>query len=81
MTAVRHFRGTLPHQLLTRRLGGSVSVVERRDVDGSGRFFVVIYRSGGGRWESGRVHDVDHANSAGIVLSEFLGCDFMDVRQ
>lgn len=81
MTVLRRFQAFLPHQIATRHLSGTVSVAEQRDYgDGTGRFYVVVYRSAGGRWQSGRVSDPDQAYAAAIILAEFLGCDLADLR-
>lgn len=81
MTVVRRFLAYLPHQVATRHLGGTVSVAERRDLTEPDRFFVVTYRDRAGQWQSGKVEGINEANAAGIVLAEFLGCNFADVRE
>ncbi len=61
------------HQIATRAVRGSVSVVVMRDpADGSERH-AVAYTSQGERWLSDRrVDDPSHADAAADVLGEFL---------
>jgi hypothetical protein len=61
--------------------GGTVSVIERRDLTEPERFYVVSYRDRAGEWQSGKVEKIDEANAAGVVLAEFLGCNFADSRE
>jgi hypothetical protein len=66
--------GLLPHQILTRVVGGSVSVVLIRDPsDGTVRHGV-RYRSGVIEWTSRHYfHEPEHTAAGVDVLSDFLG--------
>jgi hypothetical protein len=69
---------TLPHQAITRALGGSVSVVVIRDpADGSIRH-CVTYNSRGAQWLSRhRFPDVSQAEAGAITLADFLGAEYL----
>jgi hypothetical protein len=66
--------GLLPHQILTRVVGGSVSVILVRDPsDGTVRHGV-RYASGVLEWTSRHCfQEPEHAAAATDVLSDFLG--------
>jgi hypothetical protein len=68
---------TLPHQAITRAIGGEVSITIIRDpADGSIRH-CVSYQSRASQWLSRhRFQDVGQAEAGGITLAEFLGADY-----
>jgi hypothetical protein len=66
----------MPHQAITRALGGTVAVVVLRDpADGSARY-AVSYHSGGTQWLScHRFQDISQCDAACVVLADFLGAE------
>jgi hypothetical protein len=66
------------HQIATRAIGGTVSVITVRDpADGSARY-AVAYKNRGGRqpWLSKhRFPDVAQADAGALRLADFLGCE------
>lgn len=65
---------TWPHQLATKRLGGVVSVAICRDRLEPGTRYTVVYSDRAGVWQSPAMDDEGGANTAAMVLAEFLGC-------
>ena len=68
---------TLPHQVITRALGGTVSIAIVRDpADGFIRH-CVAYQSHGAHWLSRhRFPDVGQAEAGAITLADFLGAEY-----
>jgi len=67
----------LPHQVITRALGGTVSIAIVRDpADGSIRH-CVTYQSRAAQWLSmHRFQDVSQAEAGAITLADFLGAEY-----
>jgi hypothetical protein len=67
----------LPHQVITRALGGTVSIaIVREPADGSIRH-CVAYRSHASQWLSRhRFQDVSQAEAGAITLADFLGAEY-----
>jgi hypothetical protein len=63
----------MPHQIVTRAVGGTASVTIIRDpADGAARY-AVSYQSGGTEWLSRhRFPDVDQVDAGALVLGDFL---------
>jgi hypothetical protein len=66
----------MPHQIITRAVGGTVSVTIMRDPsDGSARY-AVSYQSAGAEWLSRhRFQDLAQADAGALTLADFLGCE------
>jgi hypothetical protein len=66
----------MPHQIITRTIGGTVSVTVVRDpADGAARY-AVLYESRASQWLSRhRFHDVSQADAGALTLAEFLGAE------
>jgi hypothetical protein len=66
----------MPHQIITRALGATVSVVVIRDpADGTARH-AVSYESGASYWLSRhRFPDVAQAEAGCLTLADFLGAE------
>ena len=66
----------MPHQIITRAIGGTVSVAVVRDpADGAARY-AVSYESNASQWLSRhRFHDVAQADAGALTLAEFLGAE------
>ncbi|MBR1151933.1 hypothetical protein [Bradyrhizobium sp. JYMT SZCCT0428] len=68
----------MPHQIITRAIGGTVYVVTLRDPSGEGASHTVGYENRGGaqRWLSKhRYSDVSQADAGALTLADFLGCE------
>ncbi|MCK1517281.1 hypothetical protein IVB22_33215 [Bradyrhizobium sp. 190] len=68
----------MPHQVITRAIGGTVSVTIIRDpADGAARYAVSYENRGGAqRWLSKhRFPDVDQADAGALTLADFLGAE------
>jgi hypothetical protein len=68
----------MPHQIITRAIGGTVSVATIRDPAEGKTKYVVSYENRGGLqpWLS-KHHfpDVAQADAGCLVLADFLGCE------
>ena len=66
----------MPHQTITRVLGGTVGVTVIRDpADGAAKY-AVSYESRGEQWLSRhRFHDVAQADAGALTLADFLGAE------
>ena len=66
----------MPHQIITRAIGATVSVVVIRDPsDGTARH-AVSYESGATHWLSRhRFPDVVQAEAGALTLADFLGAE------
>ena len=68
----------MPHQIITRAIGGTVAVTTTRDpADGSERYSVSYQNRGGAQpWLSKhRFDDRAQADAGCLVLSDFLGAE------
>jgi hypothetical protein len=66
----------MPHQIITRAIGGTVSVTIIRDTGDGSLSFAVLYESRGDQWLSRhRFPDADQADAGAIVLADFLGAE------
>lgn len=66
----------MPHQIVTRAIGATVSVTIIRDPADGGARYAVSYASRGDQWLSRhRFPDVAQADAGAMTLADFLGAE------
>lgn len=67
---------TPAHEIATRAIGGTASVVVLRDIAEGGNHFLVSYESRATQWLSRhRFQDVAQADAGALTLADFLGAE------